>query len=77
MSVNVSNCYTYVLSCIQSINSIKWIFPTMSDTIERSDLERSKGKPKAGSSTSTNVLKDPDRYGSEESKEEIKRSSKA
>lgn len=48
----------------------------MSDTTERSDLERSKGKPKAGSSTSTNVLKDPDRYGSEESKEEIKRSSK-
>jgi hypothetical protein len=48
----------------------------MSDTIERSDLERSKGKPKAGSSTSANALKDPDRYGSEKSKEEIKRSSK-
>jgi hypothetical protein len=65
-----------VLSCIQSINSIKWIFPAMSDTIERIDLERSKGKPKAGSNTSANVLKDPDRYGSEESKEEIKRSPK-
>ena len=48
----------------------------MSDTIERIDLERSKEKPKAGSNTSANVLKDPDRYGSEESKEEIKRSSK-
>jgi hypothetical protein len=48
----------------------------MSDTIERSDLERAKEKPKAGSSTSANVLKDPDRYGSEESKEEIKRSTK-
>jgi hypothetical protein len=46
----------------------------MSDTIERSDLERLKGKPKAGSSTSANALKDPDRYGSEKSKEEIKRS---
>jgi hypothetical protein len=68
--------YCTQLSCIQSINSIKWISPTMSDTIERSDLERSKGKPKAGSSTSANVLKDPDRYGSAESKEEIKRSPK-
>jgi hypothetical protein len=48
----------------------------MLDTIERSDLERSKGKPKAGSTTSANVLNDPDRYGSEESKEEIKRSTK-
>lgn len=67
--------YCTHLSCIQSINSIKWRSPTMSDTIE-SDLERSKGKPKAGSSTSANVLKDPDRYGSEESKEEIKRSHK-
>ena len=46
----------------------------MSDTINRRDLEKSKGKPKAGSSTSANVLNDPDRYGSEESKEEIKRS---
>jgi hypothetical protein len=45
----------------------------MLDTIERSDLERSKGKPKAGSTSSANVLNDPDRYGSEESKEEIKR----
>lgn len=46
----------------------------MSDTIERRDLEKSKGKPKAGSSASANALNDPDRYGSEESKEEIKRS---
>ena len=45
----------------------------MSDTIERRDLEKSKGKPKAGSSASANVLNDPDRYGSEESKEEIKK----
>lgn len=46
----------------------------MSDTLERKDLEKSKGKPKAGSSASANVLNGPDRYGSEESKEEIKRS---
>jgi hypothetical protein len=40
----------------------------MSDIIERRDLEKSKGKPKAGSSTSANVLNDPDRYGSEKAK---------
>ena len=45
----------------------------MSDAIERNNLEKSKGKPKAGSSTPANVLNDPDRYGSEESKEKIKR----
>jgi hypothetical protein len=44
----------------------------MSDIIERRYLEKSKGKSKAGFSTSTNVLNDPGRYGSEESKEEIK-----
>jgi hypothetical protein len=46
----------------------------MSDTIERRDLEKSKGKAKAGSSASANALNDPDRYGSEESKEEVERS---
>ena len=43
----------------------------MSDSIERKDLEKSKEKPKAGSSTRANVLNDPDRYGSKESKEEL------
>jgi hypothetical protein len=46
---------------------------TMSDRIQRKNLEKSKeGNTKAGSNAAANVFRNPDRYGSGEKKEEIK-----
>jgi hypothetical protein len=42
------------------------------NTINIKDLEKSKGKAKTGSKRTANVFHDPDRYGTEEQKEETK-----